>query len=215
MGFAIPIERVLRIAEDLLEDGQVRRAWLGLQVEPEEADAYGRTRGVRVARVGDPSPASQSGIRAGDRLVELNGMRLTTPLDFEAVLLELRPGDRVSLLPDGSASPVALVAEELPSVQAERIRVFEDLELVSLTQAIRTERNVESEAGALVTGISVQLQGILGLREGDVIVALGNRRVQGAEDLVDVLSQVPPGSWVRLYFERNRGIAAQDFFLGR
>jgi len=51
MGFAIPIERALGIAEDILAYGQVRRAWVGIYAEPEEADAFGRTRGVRVAQV--------------------------------------------------------------------------------------------------------------------------------------------------------------------
>jgi len=215
MGFAIPIERVLRIARDIVEDGQVHRAWIGVQVEPEEADAFGRTRGVRVSRVADRSVADLAGIRPGDRLTEMNGVRLAAPLDFEAVLLDLRAGDPVSLLVNGATSATPMVAEELPSLQAERVRVFEDLEIVSLTPGIRTERNVESEAGALVTGISPQLQSILGLREGDVIVALNNRRVQRAEDVSGILSEFPPGARVRLYFERNRGIAAQDFVLGR
>ena len=61
LGFAIPIDRALRIARDFLEHGEVRRAWLGLDVEPVEADEWGRTRGVRVARIADGSPAAGTG----------------------------------------------------------------------------------------------------------------------------------------------------------
>ncbi len=215
LGFAIPIERVLRIADDLLEFGEVRRAWTGVDVEPEEADGFGRTRGVRVARVSSGSPADRAGIREGDRLTGANGRRLRTPLDFEAFLLDLRAGDSVSLTADDRPGEIRMTAEDLPSLRAERIRVFEDLELISLTSAIRSERDVESESGALVSGISPELQRILGLQEGDVIVALNNRRVQSAEDLARVLDQVPAGSRVRLYLERNRGLVARDFVLGR
>ncbi len=215
LGFAIPIERVMRIADDLLEYGEVRRAWTGVDVEPEAADLFGRTRGVRVARVSSGSPADRAGIREGDRLTAANERRLGSPLDFEAVLLDLRAGDSVALMVDGRAGEVRMTAEELPSLSAERVRVFEDLELVSLTPAIRSERGVESELGALVTGISAELQRILGLQEGDVIVALNNRRIQSAEDLARVLEQIPAGSRVRLYFERNRGLVARDFVLGR
>ncbi len=73
MGFAIPIERVLRIADDLIRYGEVRRAWLGLEVEPEQADSFGRTRGVLVSTTSGGSPAALAGIRAGDRPVHIDG----------------------------------------------------------------------------------------------------------------------------------------------
>ena len=215
MGFAIPIERVLRIADDLIAYGEVRRAWLGLEVEPEEADSFGRTRGVLVSATSPDSPAAEAGIRAGDRLVHINGTRMVSPLDFEAALLDLRAGEAVALAVEGEDRPIRLTLEELPSLRAERVTVFEELELVTLTEPIRAERGVESARGALVTGISPELRRILGLLEGDVIVQVGNRGIQGAEDLSRILGEIPPGSRVRLYFERNRGYAARDFILGR
>ncbi|HCK35306.1 MAG TPA: hypothetical protein DHW20_09075, partial [Gemmatimonadetes bacterium] len=42
LGFAIPIDRALKITDDLLSLGEVQRAWVGLEVEPVEADAWGR-----------------------------------------------------------------------------------------------------------------------------------------------------------------------------
>lgn len=215
MGFAIPIERVLRIADDLVAYGEVRRAWLGLEVEPEEADSFGRTHGVLVSATSPDSPAARAGIRAGDRLVHINGKRMVSPLDFEAALLDLRAGDAVVLAVEGGDPAVRLTLEELPSLRAQRVTVFEELELVTLTEPIRAERGVESARGALVTGISPELRRILGLLEGDVIVQVGNRGIQGAEDLSRILGEIPPGSRVRLYFERNRGYAARDFILGR
>ena len=215
MGFAIPIERVLRIADDLIAYGEVRRAWLGLEVEPEEADSFGRTHGVLVSATSPDSPAAEAGIRAGDRLVHINGRRMVSPLDFEAALLDLRAGDGVVLAVEGEDRAIRLTLEDLPSLRAERVTVFEELELVTLTEPIRAERGVESARGALVTGISPELRRILGLLEGDVIVQVGNRGIQGAEDLSRILGEIPPGSRVRLYFERNRGYAARDFILGR
>ena len=51
LGFAIPIDRALKITDDLLSLGEVQRAWVGLEVEPVEADAWGRTRGVRLSLI--------------------------------------------------------------------------------------------------------------------------------------------------------------------
>jgi serine protease Do len=213
LGFAIPIERVLRVADDLLEHGEVRRAWIGVDVEPLEADVFGRTRGVRAARVASGSPGARAGIRPGDRLMAMNGHRLVSPLDFEAVLLDLRAGDPVRLEVEGRSDALRIVTEELPSLRAERIRVFRDLELVTVTDAIRSERGVQSEEGALVAGISAELARTLGLQEGDVIVGINNRRVGSAEEVASTLDALPPGSRVRLYFERNRGFVVRDFVL--
>jgi serine protease Do len=215
MGFAIPIERVLRIADDLVEYGEVRRAWLGLDVEPEEADPFGRTRGVRVLRASDGSPAEQAGLGSGDRLVAIGDQRLATPLDFEAALLDLRVGDEVLLTVDGSGEAVRLVAEEPPSLRAERVRVFEDLELITVTPSIRSERSIGSERGALVTGVSPALGRILGLQAGDVIVGLNNRLITSAEELTDRLDEMRAGSRAWFHFERNGGCClVQEFVLG-
>jgi serine protease Do len=213
LGFAIPIERVLRVADDLIEHGEVRRAWIGVDVEPVQADAFGRTRGVQAARVAEGSPAARAGIRGGDRLLAMNGQRLVSPLDFEAVLLDLRAGDPASVRLEGREAELRLTAEELPSLRAERVRVFRDLELVSVTDAIRSERGLESSGGALVTGISAELRRTLGLEEGDVIVGVNNRRIGEAADVARVLDELAPGSRVRLYFERNRGFVVRDFIL--
>ncbi len=59
LGFAIPIDRAMRIADDLVRFGEIRRAWVGIDVEPVEADAWGRTRGVRISRVARGSPADR------------------------------------------------------------------------------------------------------------------------------------------------------------
>ncbi len=215
VGFAIPIERVLRIADDLVAYGEVRRAWIGIDVEPEEADEFGRTRGVRVTRVTEDSPAWDGGIRSGDRLVAANQRRLVSPLDFEALRLDLRAGDQIHLEVEGRDEAVTIRAQEFPSLPTERITVLRDLELATLTPAARDARGVTSESGALITGISPQLQQRLGLREGDVIVGINRQRVTGAEELAQILDQAPAGARIQLIYERNRGLGSTTFVLGR
>jgi serine protease Do len=215
MGFAVPIERAIRIANDLLEHGRVRRAWLGIRVEPEVADAFGRTRGVRVAQVYGDSPGSRAGIANGDRITEVNGRRLVTPLDFEAALLDLRAGESVTVSVNGAAGAARMVADEVPSFGAPRVRVLGEMEITTVTDAIRGERGILSESGALVLEIPGALQGTLGIAEGDVIIGLNNRRVQSAQDLSALLAQVPAGARAYLTFERNGEFGEQPFIMGR
>jgi S1-C subfamily serine protease len=110
---------------------------------------------------------------------------------------------------------VRLVAEEPPSLRAERVRVFEDLELITVTPSIRSERSIGSERGALVTGVSPALGRILGLQAGDVIVGLNNRLITSAEELTDRLDEMRAGSRAWFHFERNGGCClVQEFVLG-
>jgi serine protease Do len=101
LGFAIPIDRALRVAHDLVQFGEVRRAWTGVSAEAVEADVWGRSRGVRISQVVPGSPAAQAGLRDNDHLVSANGKMLGTPLDLEAVLLDLRAGETVELEVEG------------------------------------------------------------------------------------------------------------------
>jgi len=215
LGFAIPIDRALRIADDLVRYGEVRRAWVGLDVEPEEADVWGRTRGVKVSRVAPGSPADRAALEPGDRLTAANGHRLMAPLDFEAVLLDLRSGDELDLEVEGQRRPVRLRAEALPSVTAERVTVLQDMQLITVTPAIQAERGLDSEQGALIASISDALSAQLGLQEGDVIVQINNSRVRSADDAARIFAGLRSRSPVRIYFERNGGYVVRQFYWRR
>jgi serine protease Do len=209
LGFAIPIDRALRSARDLLAGGEIRRAWLGLDVEPVEADAWGRTRGVLVSRVVGGSPAQQAGLRAGGRVLAANGRRLAAPLDWEDLILDLRPGDEVTLSLEG-AQPVRIRAGDLPSLQAERVRALQAMQLISVTPQIRAERGVVSEEGALIVEISDQGGSPLGFRVGDVIVRINDAPVRSADEAARLLDRLRPGR-VRIVVERNGSFLFSDF----
>lgn len=186
LGFAIPIDRALRVARDLAEHGEVRRAWLGLEVDAVEADAFGRSSGVRAARVAPGSPAAEAGVREGARLLRAGGSRMATPLDYAAVLLDLRAGDSVRLELDGTA-PVWVRAVRLPSAVADRVALLDDLEVVTVTPEIRAERRLASTRGALVVELSTELSRATGLAAGDVVLAVNQHRVTTAEEAAEEL----------------------------
>src|SRR5213079_1567923 len=85
IGFAIPIERALRVADELRRFGKVRRAWVGLDVAgAEDLRGWKRAGGLRVTQVASGGPAGRAGVVAGDVLVSARGRRLRTFLDWEA-----------------------------------------------------------------------------------------------------------------------------------
>ena len=186
-----------------------------MDVEPVEADAWGRTRGVRASRVAPGSPGGQAAIEAGDRLLAANGRALDTPLDFEAVLLDMRAGDALEVTIEGQPRPVRLRAAALPSVTAERVTVLQEMQLITVSPQVRSERGIISEEGALITSISDRLAGQLGLRAGDVLVQVNRTRVRSAEQAAQVFESLRGQGAIRIYVERNGGYVARDLYWRR
>jgi serine protease Do len=220
LGFAIPIDRALRVAEDLAAQGEVSRAWLGLEVEPAEADAWGRTRGVLISQVVGGSPAQEAGLLAGRRILAADGQPLAGPLDWEEVFLDVRIGQTVELEVEDRPAPVRLQARPLPSMTAERVQALRDIELITVTPQIRSERGLASQEGALVVDISDERSQQLGFRAGDVLVQIRSQRgtfpIASADEAARIFEQITETTGrirVQIVFERNGSLGVRT--LGR
>ncbi|HYC31112.1 MAG TPA: trypsin-like peptidase domain-containing protein [Gemmatimonadales bacterium] len=212
LGFAIPIERALRVADEIIRSGSVRRAWVGLDVEGATGMRDWKSRGgVLVSQVAPGGPAAKAGLRRGDVLVEAAGRPLRNYLDWEAVKLDLHVGDavEVSVRRGREVTTRRIVTGDLPTVTAEKYTVLEDLELVNVTPAVRAERGIRSEAGVLIFKISPQVSRATGLQAGDVILAINRSAVRAASQVAGLLN-VPPGEVVRIYLEREGQITFTD-----
>ena len=113
------------MAADLLEHGEVRRAWVGVTLETGDTDRFGRSRDVRIASVAPGSPGERAGLRPGDTIVRANGRRVGTPLDWEARLLDSSVDQPLQLVTrrGNSERQVTVTPTALPSLTAERGRV--------------------------------------------------------------------------------------------
>src|SRR5690606_38977715 len=152
-------------------------------LETGDPDRFGRTRDVRVASVAPGSPAARAGLRPGDLIVSVNGRRVATPLDWEARLLDTPVGQTLQVVVNGrgESRTAEIATEPLPSLSAERVRALSDLELITVTPAIRAERSLASEQGALVVALSDVARSV-GLAEGDVIVQINRVPIANAEE---------------------------------
>lgn len=117
IGFAIPINTARRVADDLISQGRVRRATLGVEgraLWPGLAEALHLSveKGILVERVAPGGPAAQAGIRGGtksvlaglqelriggDVLVAVDGKPITSQMDLNLLLNRARPGDTLTL----------------------------------------------------------------------------------------------------------------------
>src|SRR5712692_10265183 len=184
--FAIPIERAVRVADELRRFGTVRRAWVGLDVAgAEDLRGWKRVGGLRVTQVAANGPAARAGIAEGDVLLVARGHRLRTFLDWEAVLLDTGPGDTltVSHRHSNQTRTARLTVTDLPTTLAEKVSVLGGIKVVTVTDAIRAERNIQSDHGALIYDIPEEMQQATGLQSGDVVLQINRTRIGNAADL--------------------------------
>jgi serine protease Do len=216
LGFAIPINRARRVAEDLVAHGAVRRPWIGIQLRLTEGAGGTRASlvgGAPVRSVVAGSPAAQAGLRAGDVIVRAGGRPVRNVYDWEAALLQLRVGEAlpVTYTRDGREATVTVRVADLPEVSAPKVEVMRELELVTLTDAIRAQRGVRSARGAVIFRASDRIAQEIGLQAGDVIVQVNRAPVVSAEAVAQALDALAGRGPIRVYFERDGRIYSTDF----
>lgn len=217
LGFAIPIDRTKRIVEDLLEHGAVRQPWVGIRLETPQVQSAreAASRGAIVARVVEGSPAARAGVRVGDQVIGAGTRPVRNPFDWEARLLDLRVGETLPIVVrrGGRDLRLTLQVADAPEVTAQKVTVLRELELITLTDAIRQERGIASNAGALVFKVSDRIRDDIGLREGDVIAQIGQTRIATAQEASAAIAQYGNRGPVFLVFERNRQYLQTSFSL--
>ncbi len=108
---------------------------------------------------------------------------------------------------------MSLRVADAPEVTAQKVTVLRELQLITLTDAIRQERGIASNQGALVYKVSDRIRNDIGLQEGDVIAQVGQTRVATAEAASAAIERTGARGAVFLVFERNRQYLQTSFYL--
>ena len=183
IGFAIPVNMVKGVMEQLIKYGQVKRGILGVNiynVTPEIAKEFGLTEssGALVAGVAPASAAERAGIKTGDIITGLNGVTMKSAGELRNAIGMLRVGDKVevSLLRDGKPLKVtALVAERGDAETANAAEINQGLEGAELADA-------PASGGVLVRSVqdgSPASQA--GIKANDLIVGVGRTPISNTK----------------------------------
>jgi serine protease Do len=222
IGFAIPANMARKIYDQLVSSGTVTRGWLGVQIQPlspELARSFGLEgkRGALIADIlGQDSPAAKAGLKAGDIIVELNGVPVDSNTHLVHLVADIHPGDSVEMkyYRDGKlASTKVTVAKRTvdealaapaPELQGEKGRL--GISGQNLTPQLASEIGASSKAGVVL--VEVDPDGPAedaGLRNGDILIEANRQPIKTVEDLQRILTEVPPGGDVLLRIERVIG----------
>jgi serine protease Do/serine protease DegQ len=180
IGFAIPVNMVKGVMDQLIKYGEVKRGVLGVQlynVTPDIAKEFGlaETSGALVGGVGQGSAAERAGIKTGDIITTLNGANMKNSAELRNAIGMLHVGDKVEigLLRDGKPRKVTAQI-------AERGEVESSAGSADINKGLEGTVLVDAPDGGGVLVKSVQegsSASQAGLRANDVIVAVGRTPV--------------------------------------
>jgi serine protease Do len=102
IGFAIPVDKVLDVASDLLSTRKLEKTWHGLQAHSDDL------RTASVLTVEDESPAASCGVHTGDVITSIGGQPVARPLDVERAFLGRNPGQSVEVCLKRNQQPMTI-----------------------------------------------------------------------------------------------------------
>jgi len=205
IGFAIPINMVKNVMEDLIEDGRVARGYLGIEAGGEVDRTMARAldmespRGFIIGNVEQGGPADEAGLKSGDVVVELNGEPVRNFYDFRIEIANSSPGTEVDLgiFREGEDMSFTVELGELDreDIAGVNPQVEEELseslgfDVSDLTDNIRQQLRLESGMnGVVVAEIEQQSRAYRqGLRQGDVILQIGNQAIENENQFYTIM----------------------------
>lgn len=213
IGFAIPVNLAVDIADSLINDGEVSRGYLGVllgPLTPELAEALAvEQQGVLVNDVVSNAPAQKAGLENGDVITHYNGRPVNDVSKLRFEVGGSSPGDKgeFTIRRNGKEKTLNVELGRLPSReklaaaigstgrQAEKTAEFLDgVKIAPLGEQIRSKPGARTSSGVLVTEVDPSSAAAeAGLRAGDVISEVARTRVASVDDAVKAVEKASGG----------------------
>jgi serine protease Do len=215
VGFAVPVDLVRDVADQLITNGKVTRPWLGIRIlsvrdAAEMEDMFADfTSGVVVQGIEAAAPASGSELRPLDVITAVNGKRVDTASDLQSSIIGFKVGEEVKLavkrLTRGGTARDMEIAVKLgqmpgdltlaargPQPQQPAVDDVANplgMRVRDLTPELRERFKVKAEQGVIITELDEEGPAFeVGLRPGTVVTAVNQEPVRTVEEFNRALS---------------------------
>jgi len=220
-SFAIPVSLVKKVMDDLLEFGKVQRGLLGIEIADVNAliaESFNLSvnQGVLVNTVRDGSAAKESGIKAGDVIIGIDGQTVNSVSELQEWVARNRPGEEISVtfLRDGEKHHVSAVLKNTDgrrSLEKKEINYsiggaeFEDVPYRELAKLML-------EGGVRVRTLEEGKWKKAGMKENFIIAFIDKVPVENVEDLNRILEYKKGGLLVEgIYSSGQKGTYGIDW----
>jgi serine protease Do len=199
IAFAIPAETVKAVVTQLKDKGSVTRGWIGVQIQPVNADiadslGLKNAEGALVAEPQPEGPAVKAGIQSGDVITSVNGQAVKDARDLAKKISSLPPGSNVKLgvVSKGADKTVNVTLGELPREQRQARAGTDErgdstgTEVPRLGLSLAPAGKVAGAGSEGVVVTQVEADGpaaAQGFRTGDVILDVAGKRVTSPDEV--------------------------------
>ena len=219
ISFSIPMDEAVRVVEQLRSQGRVSRGRIGVgiaAVSKELAESLGlpKAQGALVTSVEAGAPADKAGVEPGDIILRFNGKPIEKSIDLPRIVGEIKPGTKatVAVQRRGTTKELYVTVAE---IEAEKIPAKPGpaeakpkaaagqalgLSVSELTEAQKKELRVK---GGVSVDAAAEPAARAGLRQGDVILAIGNVEVVSVKEFEAVVAKLDKGKAINVLFRRG------------
>ena len=196
VGFAIPSNMSKRIMSDLIDKGYVTRSWLGVYIQPLDADAAKALEmesrdGALITQVVADSPAELAGVEEGDVIVKFDNKNISDPSNLRNIVSLMPPGSKsdVVVFRNGSKKVLNVILQELKDGKQVAVKISSNtsvlgLELKEINSDLIQKYNLTEDDGKIIV-VAVESGSEAaekGLVEGDVIKRVGTQQVRSLKE---------------------------------
>jgi len=198
LAFAIPARTVTSVVNQLENGGKVERAFLGVKIQPvtrDIAESLGMkdAAGAIVDSAEAGTPAAKAGLKSGDVIVKVDGTAIKDARDLTRRIGSLKPGETVKLgyLRNGREEAASItLAGQQDGRQAKADLKAGGKSVLGVQLAPARDVNGAGDKGVAIVGIDPNGQAAAkGLSEGDVILEVGGKTVETAQEVKGGLDQ--------------------------
>ncbi|THC46276.1 DegQ family serine endoprotease [Massilia sp. Mn16-1_5] len=219
ISFAVPIDEVMRVADQLKKTGRVTRGRLGVQISEVTRDVaeslgLGKARGAEVSMVEAGGPAEKGGIKVGDIILKFNGQPIETTRDLPRLVGATKVGARASVTVWRRGQqlevPVTIVALEDEKLDAAKPQPNKPtpgaapnaLGLHVSNLSAEQRRSLRLEGGVVVDS-SEGRASTAGVRAGDIILQMNNVEIKDAAQFNALAGKLDPKKSVAVLVRRE------------
>jgi serine protease Do len=230
IGFALPMNMVARVYNDIIRTGKVTRGSIGIEWskaddKPELFKALGTSSGVLISKVQKGGPADKAGLKADDIIIAMGGKSVKNGEDLVSRVSETPVNSNINVTVDRDSKHMdftitvldrAEVFKDRPEFaemhqpqaeepgKAEESRQYKfGIKLHSLTDSERSSMELDAKGGLLVQSVDTDsFAEDVGLMEKDVILSINRQPVTNVEDVKRIQGTLKPGDAVAFHIMR-------------
>ena len=217
VGFAIPINMVKRVMEDLISDGKVTRGWLGVQIQDVDegmakALQLNGWNGAIISQVIKNSPAEDAGVEKQDVIIAVNGVKVDDSSNLKNFISSGRPHDKtqLTLIRDGHEKKLTVTLgirpgeKELAETYRYGEKLFDILGLRVETFENRDPKNLDYVNGVKIVEVKKDSPASdNNINRGDIITEMGKTSIKEKNEYDLELESYSKGNTIMLRIVRN------------